>query len=102
MATFSVTPQIGIDLVNTLPATLYATGGVQQGYTAPYLLGQEVWGSDGKRYVFAKANASITASTAVCTVNASTFLATATGGSYTSPATNMVTGDFGWFAAASV
>lgn len=99
---YSITSQIGVDVTNILPATLYATGGSQQGYTAPYLLGQEVWASDGKRYVFAKANASITASTAVCTVNASTFLATATGGSYTSPATNMVTGDFGWFAAASV
>jgi hypothetical protein len=99
---FSVTPLAGVDLNNTLPATLYATGGVQQGYTAPYLLGTQVFGSDGKRYVFAKANASITASTTVCTVNASTFLATATGGSYTSPATNMVSGDFGWFAASSV
>lgn len=99
---YSISPQVGIDLNNTLPATLFATGGLQQGYTAPYLLGQQVWGSDGKRYVFAKANASISASTAVCTVSPSTFLATATGGSYTSPATAMVTGDFGWFAAASV
>lgn len=102
MAAFSITPTIGVDLVNTLPATLYATGGVQQGYTAPYKLGQEVWGSDGKRYVFAQAGGSITASTAVCTVNAGTFQATNSGGSYTSPATNMVTGDYGWFSAASV
>jgi hypothetical protein len=102
MAVFSVTPEIGIDLVNTLPATLYATGGAQQGYTAPYPIGLQVFGSDGKRYVFSKANASISASTTVCTVSATTFLATASGGSYTSPATTMVTGDFGWFAAASV
>ena len=95
---FSVTPLVGIDLTNTVTAASIAAG--QQ--VANQLLGVQVWGSDGKRYVFAKANASITASTAVCTVNATTFLATASGGSYTSPATAMVTGDYGWFAAASV
>ena len=94
---YSVTPLVGIDLVNTTTAAAIALGApVNQ------LLGVQVWGSDGKRYVFAKANASITASTAVCTVNASTFLATASGGSYTSPATDMVSGDYGWFSAASV
>ena len=94
---YSVTPLVGIDLNNTVTAAAIALGApVNQ------LLGVQVWGSDGKRYVFAKANASITASTAVCTVNATTFLATASGGSYTSPATDMVTGDYGWFAAASV
>jgi hypothetical protein len=44
----------------------------------------------------------ITASTAVCTVNATTFLVTATGGSYRSPAVAMASGDRGWFSAASV
>ena len=95
---FSVTPLVGIDLTNTVTAAAITAG--QQ--VANQLLGVQVWGSDGKRYVFAKANASITASTAVCTVNATTFLATASGGSYTSPATDMVTGDYGWFSAASV
>ena len=95
---FSVTPLVGIDLTNTVTAASIAAG--QQ--VANQLLGVQVWGSDGKRYVFAKANASITASTAVCTVNATTFLATASGGSYTSPATDMVSGDYGWFSAASV
>jgi hypothetical protein len=95
---FSVTPLVGIDLTNTVTAAAITAG--QQ--VANQLLGVQVWGSDGKRYVFAKANASITASTAVCTVNATTFLATASGGSYTSPATDMVSGDYGWFAAASV
>jgi hypothetical protein len=65
-------------------------------------LGTQVWGSDGKRYVYAQANAAITASTTVCTVSASTFLATASGGSYTSPAFTMASGDRGWFGAASV
>jgi hypothetical protein len=65
-------------------------------------LGLQVFGSDGKLYVFAKANASIPASTAVCTVNATTFLVTASGGSYTSPAVALVSGDFAWFSKASV
>jgi hypothetical protein len=65
-------------------------------------LGTQVFGSDGKRYVFAKATATIGPSDADCSVNASTFAATATGGSYLSPAVSMVSGDFGWFAATSV
>jgi hypothetical protein len=38
----------------------------------------------------------------VCTVSPSTFLATSTGGSYTSPATAMSAGDRAWFGKASV
>jgi len=95
---FSVTPLVGIDLTNTVTAAAITAG--QQ--VANQLLGVQVWGSDGKRYVFGKANASITASTTACTVNATTFLVTASGGSYTSPATDMVTGDYGWFYATSV
>lgn len=95
---FSVTPQIGFDLNNTILATDIASGA----RTVPLNLGEQVFGNDGKRYVFAKANASISASTAVCTVSPTTFLATASGGSYTSPATAMSTGDYGWFSAASV
>jgi hypothetical protein len=95
---FSVTPLVGIDLTNTVTAANITAG--QQ--VANQLLGVQVWGSDGLRYVFGKANASITASTTACTVNATTFLVTASGGSYTSPATDMVTGDYGWFSAASV
>lgn len=97
-APFTDTPKLGVDLKNTVLATDLAAGNARPGAR----LGSEVWGSDGKLYVYAQANASITASTAVCTVNASTFLATASGGSYTSPATNMVTGDQGWFSKASV
>jgi hypothetical protein len=98
MPVYSVTPQIGFDLVNTILATDIASGA----RTVPVNLGEQVWGSDGKRYVFAKANASISASTAVCTVSPTTFLATASGGSYLSPATAMSTGDYGWFSIASV
>jgi hypothetical protein len=95
---FSVTPVIGTDLANTVTAADIAAGRA----TVPFALGTQVWGNDGKRYVFARANAAIAASTAVCTVSPTTFLATATGGAYTSPATAMVSGDYGWFSAASV
>jgi hypothetical protein len=95
---YSVTPQIGFDLNNTILATDIASGA----RTVSPNLGEQVFGSDGKRYVFAKANASISASTAVCTVSPTTFLATASGGAYTSPAVAMSTGDYGWFSAASV
>lgn len=95
---FSVTPEIGLDLNNITTAADIAAGRAN----VPNRLGLQVWGSDGKRYVMAQANASIAANTAVCTVSPTTFLATATGGSYTSPATAMVAGDYGWFAAASV
>jgi len=94
---YSVTPLAGIDLVNTVTAVQ-----ITAGYPINQLLGVQVFGSDGLLYVFGKANATITASTTVCTVNATTFLVTATGGSYTSPATGMVTGDYGWFSKASV
>jgi len=94
---YSVTPLVGIDLVNTVTAVQ-----ITAGYPINQLLGVQVWGSDGLLYVFGKANATITASTTACTVNATSFLVTASGGSYTSPATGMVTGDYGWFSKASV
>lgn len=94
---YSVTPLAGIDLVDTVTVAELALG-------APVnaLLGTQVFGSDGLRYVYGKANATITASTAVCTVSPTTFLVTASGGAYTSPAYAMASGDYGWFAAASV
>jgi len=100
---YSVLPIAGCDLTNLTPVSFSYTNGstaVNIPNFAP--LGTQTFGSDGLRYVFAKANGSIAASTATCTVNASTFLATDTGGTYTSPATAMVAGDFGWFSKASV
>ena len=96
-APFTDTQKIGTDLNGiTLAADLAA------GKVADARIGSQVFGSNGKLYVYGQANASISASTAVCTVNASTFLVTASGGSYTSPATAMATGDRGWFSKASV
>jgi hypothetical protein len=61
-----------------------------------------VFGSDGKRYVLAQAGAAVTASTATCSINASTFVATPSAGTYLSPAVALASGDYAWFAAASV
>ena len=97
-APFTISDVPGVDLVGIIP-TADITSGAQRPAAR---LGTQVWASDGKLYVYAQANASITASTTVCTVSASTFLATASGGSYTSPATNMVSGDYGWFSKSSV
>lgn len=99
MATpFAVTNSSGVDLVSIIP-TADLTSLAQRPAAR---LGTQVWGSDGKLYVYGQANASITASTAVCTVSATTFLVTASGGAYTSPATAMVSGDQGWYSKASV
>lgn len=97
---YAVTPLLGADLNKTKTAAELA----QAGPTIPAdnKLGQQAWGDDGKLYVYGQANASISASTAVVTLNATTFLATATGGAYTSPAVAMASGDRGWFAKASV
>jgi hypothetical protein len=99
---YSVTPLSGIDLNSIVQARVEVIGSTT--VTVPSIgpLGLEVFGSDGKLYVLAQANASITASTATCTVNASTFLVTATGGSYTSPAVDLVSGNVAWFSKASV
>lgn len=98
-APFTVTPVVGVDLNTiTTAADIAANTGAED---APQL-GAQVFGSDGRRYVYAQANATITASTAVCAVNATTFLVAASGGSYRSPNVNMASGDRGWFSAASV
>ena len=96
---YSITPLAGIDLVN-LAQTNLNSAGVAIPTEGP--LGAEVFGSDGKRYVFATAGAAITASTATCSINASTFVVTASGGSYTSPAVAVASGEYAWFSATSV
>ena len=95
---FSITQLEGADLVSILPAADVASG-AQRPFAK---LGTQVWGSDGKLYVYGQANGAITASTAVCTVSPTTFLVTNSGGAYTSPATTMASGDLGWFGKASV
>lgn len=96
---YSVSHIIGADF-NSIVPTQTNSAGTAVPTIGP--LGLEAFGSDGKLYVLGQANASISASTAVCTVNASTFLVTASGGSYTSPAVALVSGDVAWFSKASV
>lgn len=97
-APFTVDQKMGIDLNNTVLATDVASGAARPACA----IGTLVNGTNGRTYVYAQANASIPLSTAVCTVSATTFLATASGGAYTSPAVAMVTGDYGWFNKANV
>jgi len=96
---YTITPLIGIDFNNIVNTNTNSAGTAIPTFGP---LGAEVFGSDGMIYVLAQANASIPASTAVCTVNATTFLVTASGGSYSSPAVALVSGDTAWFSKASV
>lgn len=99
MATpFTVTPILGVDLNTTTLDAEVGSGGSED---APQL-GTQVFASNGKRYVYAEAGASINASDADCAINTTTFVAAASGGSYTSPPVAMATGDRGWFSIASV
>lgn len=103
MATASTTSIIGASLNVGLPASTLPTNSAGVAIP-PFKIGTVTFGDDGLEYVFAKANATISASTTVCAVNASTFLVAASGGSYTSPASpsSLSSGDYAWFSKASV
>ena len=90
---FTTLPIAGVDLTKVYPTGEVPTFGP---------LAVETFASDGKRYVFAKAGEAIAASTATCSINASTFVATGSAGAYTAPATALVSGDYAWFSAAAV
>lgn len=71
--------------------------------TAPgFTLGTQTFGSDGRLYVYAVAAANISADDADCSVNATTFAVTASGGSYLAPNVAVPSGNYGWFSKASV
>jgi len=90
---FTVLPIAGIDLSVVYPA----------GQVPPFgPLAAETFGSDGLRYVFAKAGEAIAASTATCSINTTTFVATGSAGTYAGPTTALVSGDYAWFSKASV
>lgn len=93
---FTSSPVVGVALEATNTA---ASIGVSE--VAPQL-GTQVFGSDGKLYVYAEADGTINADDADCAVNATTFIASATGGAYLSPGVAMAVGDRGWFSKASV
>ena len=96
---YTTTPLSGVNLVSTTTTNPNSAGTAIPTFGP---LGSEVFGSDGKRYVFAQAGGAITASTATCSINASTFVATGSGGSYTAPAVTLASGDYAWFSATSV
>jgi len=96
---YTITPLSGIDLNDTQTVAEQA---LLSGLVTFGPLGAEVFASDGKRYVWAKAGSAITASTATCSINTTTFVATGGAGTYAGPAVAMASGDYGWFGAASV
>ena len=96
---YSTLPIAGVDLVDTQTVAEIALNGGTSPTFGP--LGTQTFANDGKRYVWAKAGVAIAASTATVVINASTFNATLGAGSYFT-ATSMASGDYGWFAIASV
>ena len=100
---YSVLPIAGVNLTTTTPIDFaYTNGSTAESIPAFGPLGAETFGSDGKRYVFAKAAGTIAAGATAVSIDASTFAATSGGGSYVAPAESMVSGDYGWFGATSV
>jgi len=97
---YSTLPISGVDLVDTQTVAELAANGTTVPTFGP--LGAETFASDGRRYVWAVAGAAITANTATCSINASTFVATGSAGTYLAPTVAMASGDYGWFSAASV
>ena len=96
---YNITPTSGINLDDVVQTNPNSAG---TGVPVNGPLGSQVFGSDGKRYVLGVAGAAVTASTATCSINASTFVVTPSAGAYTSPAVALASGDYAWFAATSV
>jgi hypothetical protein len=96
---YSTLPIAGIDLNSTQSAAEIAAYGEPVDFGP---LGTQTFASDGLRYVWAVAAATIAPSTTACNVNTTAFTVAATGGAYISPAVSMVAGDYGWFGKASV
>jgi hypothetical protein len=100
---YSLLPISGVNLTSTTPIEFAYTNG-STAISIPNFgpLGAETFGSDGKRYVFAKASETITATNSTVSIDTSTFAATATSGTYLSPAVALASGDYAWFSKASV
>lgn len=96
---YSTLPIAGIDLEVTQTAAEIVINGEPANFGP---LGTQTFASDGKRYVWAVAAATIAPSTTVCNIDTTAFTVAATGGAYISPAVSMVSGDYGWFGKASV
>jgi hypothetical protein len=96
---YSTLPIAGIDLEVVQTAAEIVINGEPANFGP---LGTQTFASDGLRYVWAKAAATIAPSTTVCAIDTTAFTVAATGGAYISPAVSMVSGDYGWFGKASV
>jgi len=96
---YSTLPIAGIDLEVTQTAAEIVINGEPANFGP---LGTQTFASDGLRYVWAVAAATIAPSTTVCAIDTTAFTVAATGGAYISPAVSMVSGDYGWFGKASV
>ena len=96
---YSTLPIAGIDLEVTQTAAEIVINGEPANFGP---LGTQTFASDGKRYVWAIAAATIAPSTTVCNIDTTAFTVAATGGAYISPAVSIVSGDYGWFGKASV
>ena len=95
---YSIDPLSGINL-NTTTTTNTNSAGTAIPTFGP--LGAQVFGSDGKRYVFVKTGGALTAGSTV-TVNTTTFVTTATtAGDYVSVGA-AGSGDYCWVGKASV
>jgi hypothetical protein len=100
---YSLLPISGVNLNDTTTVNFaYTNGSTAVSIPAFGPLGAETFGSDGKRYVFAKATEAISATNSTVSINTTTFAATATSGSYLSPAVILASGDYAWFSKASV
>lgn len=97
-APFSTKNSLGVDLLEVVTAVDIAA----KRDKPKHRLGTVVEASNGRTFVYGQANATIAANTAVCSVSPTTFLATATAGTYLSPAVGLVTNDYAWFSKANV
>lgn len=59
-------------------------------------LGSQVWGNDGRRYIYLQAETAMTPSSK-CVAKPTFFAALNSTGNYTSPPTDMLVGDHGWY-----
>lgn len=89
---FTDTPKIGVDLNNVVTPEDYPR--------QSHRVLSQIFGADGRTYVFAKAGANISADATTVTVNATTGAATATGGSYRAPNVAVPNGSYAWFSKA--
>lgn len=98
-APFSITPVIGTDF-----NTITLASDIANGKVTDARLGEQRWGSNGRRYVYVQAATTVPAGASTCIVNTTTFLITSAGPGtiYTPPSVGMGVGDRGWVSQASL